>query len=85
MYRDEWAPDAATIYRELPKRLQARIDEAILDVCADPLRARNVKALKGPLKGKYRRRVGDWRLIYALEHDTKIVRVLALTDRRDAY
>jgi mRNA interferase RelE/StbE len=45
----------------------------------------NIKALKGELAGRYRYRVGDYRVIYRIDDDAADVIVLLIKHRRDAY
>jgi mRNA interferase RelE/StbE len=69
----------------LQEKQKDRIDRAMQILCADPRMATQIKALRGRLKGKLRLRVGDWRVIFTVDHQQQEVSVLALTDRRDAY
>lgn len=41
--------------------------------------------LKGKFKGKYKLKVGDWRVIYSFEHTTQIITVYAIRHRREVY
>ncbi len=41
--------------------------------------------LKGKFEGKYKLRVGDWRVIYSYEHTTKIITVYAIRHRSEVY
>jgi mRNA interferase RelE/StbE len=41
--------------------------------------------LKGKFKGKYKLRVGDWRVIYSFEHSTQIITIYAVRHRREVY
>ncbi|QII09500.1 type II toxin-antitoxin system mRNA interferase toxin, RelE/StbE family [Candidatus Kuenenia stuttgartiensis] len=36
-------------------------------------------------KGKYKLRVGDWRVIYSFEHTTQIITVYAVRHRSEVY
>jgi mRNA-degrading endonuclease RelE of RelBE toxin-antitoxin system len=44
----------------------------------------DVKALKGPLKGRYRLRVGKWRIFFGLDQPDRIV-VSDIDNRGQAY
>jgi len=41
--------------------------------------------LKGIFKGKYKLRVGDWRVIYSFEHTTQLITVYAVRHRSEVY
>ena len=85
MYRARWAKPALRTYDRLNGDAQRRVLSAIRDLCADPFDAANVKALSGPLKGKYRRRVGDLRIIYSLDSTAKELYVLTIDWRGNVY
>ena len=44
----------------------------------------DVKALKGALKGRYRLRIGKWRVFFSLDQPGKVV-VTAVDNRGEAY
>lgn len=85
MYRDRWAPRPAKVYQSLPRELQIAVTDAVRRICEDPVSAPGVKPLKGPLRGKRRVRVGDYRLIYAHDPRLRVVDILVLDHRRDVY
>ena len=85
LYRDSWSPAAAKAYEKRSPELKRRIDDALDEILADPRHAPNVKPLKGELRGIFRRRIGDWRLFFSIDHVEHVVRVLVLSDRKDAY
>ncbi len=62
--------------------IRKRIVRALDRLADDPRNAANVKVLHG---GSYRLRVGDYRIIYALEDDLLIVLVVKVGHRRDVY
>jgi mRNA interferase RelE/StbE len=41
--------------------------------------------LKGELSSIYRYRIGDYRLFYTIDFDKKLVFILDITHRKDAY
>ena len=41
--------------------------------------------LKGQFKGKYKLRVGDWRVIYSFEHSSQLITIYAVRHRREVY
>jgi mRNA interferase RelE/StbE len=61
----------------------ARIDRKILALSDNP-RPSGCKKLRG-YKDLWRIRVGDWRVVYIINDDTKIVAVTRIAHRRDVY
>jgi mRNA interferase RelE/StbE len=43
------------------------------------------RALTGQWRGLYRLRVGDYRVIYALDHNARVITVVAIGHRSDIY
>ena len=71
----------------LDKKLQGRILEALTDLSQTPMRLRGdtMKPLSGELLGKWRYRIGDYRLIYAPDERAHTVLLLAVFPRGTAY
>lgn len=76
-------------FERLDASIQKRIHKALLMLLEDLSAAR--KALRGDHKslvnraGERRLRVGDWRVIYRLEHARLVVLVLDLGSRGQVY
>ena len=67
--------------KRLPRDRQVRIARAIDEMEANPL-AGDVKPLKGPeWKGRYRKRVGPYRIIFSVDHKVKLVAISAILIR----
>jgi mRNA interferase RelE/StbE len=64
----------------LPQRFQERIARAIDELEADPFRG-DVLPLRGRYQGRYRKRVGRYRIIFRLRHDERIVEISAILSR----
>ena len=79
-YRLEIAEEALAQVRALPKEQRRRIGQK-LDTLQTDL-AGDVKKLAGQ-PGKYRLRVGSFRVLFTLESDLILVHVVK--DRKDAY
>jgi mRNA interferase RelE/StbE len=60
-----------------------RIDRKILALADNP-RPAGCKKLKG-FKDQWRIRVGDWRVLYIIDADTKTVTVMHVAHRREVY
>jgi mRNA-degrading endonuclease RelE of RelBE toxin-antitoxin system len=69
--------------KKLPRDRQARLEWAIDEMEEDPF-GRDVKPLKGPQwKGRYRKRVGAYRIIFTVDHKTKRVAISAILLRSE--
>jgi len=69
-------------YRRLHGRLRDRIAAAIDGLADDPRPGGSVK-LAG--RNDYRIRVGDYRIVYAVDGDERLVLVARIAHRREVY
>jgi mRNA interferase RelE/StbE len=67
----------------LDDRLFTRIDRKILALAGDP-RPAGCKKLRG-YKDQWRIRVGDWRVLYIINDEAKVVSVTRIAHRGEAY
>ncbi len=74
------------------KSALALLDKTVAQMILDKLKwflqnieAANFKPLEGNLSGMYRLRVGDWRVIYEINHNDKVVTVHKVGHRREIY
>ena len=74
-YRIEVRPAALRALRKLDRDVRPRIEGAIALLAEDPR-----PPASRPLRGRpgYRVRVGDYRIIYTVEHEVLLVVVVAL-------
>ncbi len=79
-YRLRIGDEALAQLREMPKEQRRRIGQR-LDALQHGLQG-DVRKLAGQV-GKYRLRVGDYRILFALEKD--LIFVHQVKDRKDAY
>jgi len=86
-WKIEIKPTAEKSYHKLAKRTRKRIKETLLKLeeSNNPLLQKNVRALTGQLKGDYRLRVGDWRILFTPDKQQKIIYVYAILPRGQAY
>lgn len=68
----------------LPRDVLLRVDAAILAL-ADRPRPHGVVKLKGTKGDRWRVRVGDYRVLYAIDDRRKTVEVARVLHRREAY
>lgn len=85
MYRVVLSDSARRFYEKAVASLQRKLDRCFQVLAQDPYRQPNIKRLKGRLKGYYRYRVGDYRVIYRVEEANRLVIVALIVHRSDAY
>lgn len=76
---------AKRVYDKASKDIKQRFDTCFEDLEKNPIYGKNIKPLTGQLKGLIRYRVGNWRLIYRLFKEKKIVEIVAILPRGDVY
>lgn len=81
-YQIEFLPTARKELASLPKQIQQRIAAKLEQLKIDPYLP-GVKALKNG--GRFRLRVGDYRIIYRVEFDRLIILIVKVGHRRDVY
>jgi mRNA interferase RelE/StbE len=75
-------PEAARAYRRLQGPMRTRVGDAIDALSADP-RPRGAVKLAG--RDDFRIRVGDHRIVYAVDDAQRIVLVARIAHRREVY
>jgi len=77
----ELTDDAKEDLRNVPKAIQKRVARAFDRMQTDPFQG-DVKALQGDeWKGVLRRRLGDYRILFLLDSEQHIVRILRIAVR----
>lgn len=86
-WKIEIKPNAEKHYLRLDKKTKKRIKDALmkLEKEENPFIWSNVKALTGELKGDFRLRVGNWRVLFTPNEKCKILHVYAILPRGKAY
>jgi len=77
-------PAAKKALARLPKDRQRVIDSHILSLADNP-RPAGAIPLKGEVRGLWRLRVGDWRILYQIQNRELIVLVVDIGHRSDVY
>jgi mRNA-degrading endonuclease RelE of RelBE toxin-antitoxin system len=83
-----WQLVVAKPARRAVDRLPAKVAIAVLDFLLGPLLAnpeRVSKPLRGELAGLHSARVGTYRVVYEINHDDRVVRVVYIDHRADVY
>ena len=74
----ELTTDAEQDLRKLPKAIHDRVARVLTQMQSDPFQG-NVKALHGEeWKGVFRRRIGDYRLLFSVNYVNRTVSVLRI-------
>ena len=63
----------AKTYNKLDDKTAARINKALDALKENPFYGKDIKRLRGNLKGRYRLRVGEYRIVYRVEEEEKVV------------
>jgi len=84
MYLVQYSREALKVLRRLPSNTRATILGKVEALAVDPLAPNNnVKALTG--RAGFRLRVGDWRVIYDLDHGLQVLAVERVGPRGSVY
>ena len=84
-YDVQLSPHAARQYKKLDPSITPAIQAGIDALQHAPLAGSKVKRLKGRLHAYYRYRVGDYRIVYAVDQRTHGVYVDYIQHRREVY
>ena len=86
-WRIDVHPSAEKRYLRLDSTTRRRLKAVLLDLqgADQPLGHPRVRPLKGGLKGDYRIRVGNWRILLTPDLKTRVLHVYAILPRGAAY
>lgn len=83
-YEIDWASSALRALNRLPEKIGTACVEFVYGGLAEnPHRVGH--ALRFDLEGKHSARRGDFRIVYAIDDDRRLVTVLAVDHRSDVY
>jgi mRNA interferase RelE/StbE len=90
MYRifltNEFLKQLIKIDSRIRKGLEKKIEEYISpQLKQEPHFGKNVKKLRGYVPETWRYRIGSFRLFYIIDEAEKIVALISIDDRKDAY
>ena len=83
MYKLAIKKSAKKEFNGLPDSIFLAIDKGILSLITNPMPYPQSKALKGD--NKRRLRVGDYRVVYFVDEQQKIITILSVRHRKDVY
>jgi mRNA interferase RelE/StbE len=84
MYKLDFTDEGKTTFASLDKDIAQRILNK-LKWFLQNIEAVNFMPLEGNLSGLYKLRVGDWRVIYEVDHKRKIVTIHKSGHRKEIY
>ena len=85
MYKVVLLPKAERTFARADAVLAKKLARGFESLEVDPSRHPNIKPLVGALKGLFRFRVGDYRIVYQIDVKSEIVYVVRIAHRREAY
>ena len=85
MYKIELSLKSAKFYQKADTITAKRLNLAFSRLAEDPFQQYNIKKLSGELKGSYRLRLGDMRIIYSVDEAKNIVYIEVIGFRGDIY
>jgi len=85
MYELLLAHDARRFYERAEPPLVRRLHRCFERLRQNPYEHPNIKRLRGPLVGYLRYRLGDWRVVYAVNEEKRVVTVLLIAHRSRVY
>lgn len=83
MYKVAFDKEAEKEFLRLDKAAQELVATKLLDLQKGNFS--NDKALSGKHKGKYRKRAGDYRVIYLRENELVLITIIRVAHRREVY
>ena len=84
MYELRITDEARSDFKSLPMRMQVRAQDVFQRLVRWP-DVSGAKALRGKLKGAYRIRTGDWRVLFNVDELAGRVTVFRIANCRDVY
>jgi mRNA interferase RelE/StbE len=85
MYEVVLTREAQRTYRKADTPLTRKLNHCFENLSRDPYSHPNIKRLTGTLRGLFRYRVGDWRVVYSIGEEDEQVIVLVIVHRSGAY
>lgn len=84
MFEVRITPEARANFLALNRPMQARVQEIFQRLTRWP-NVSGAKPLRRELKGAYRIRTGDWRVLFTIDEPAERITVFRIDNRRDVY
>ena len=81
MYEVQLSPEAQVFYNKTSLATVKKINKCLLILEQSPYNHPNVTALRGNLTGRHRYCIGDYRIVYLVDEDSKVVSVTLIAHR----
>ena len=85
MYEVLLSSEAQIFYNKTSFATVKKINKCLLILEQTPYNHPNITALRGNLAGRYRYRIGDYRIVYLVDEDSKVVSVTLIAHRSKVY
>jgi mRNA interferase RelE/StbE len=85
MYEVRLSPESQNFYNKTSLATVKKINKCLLILEQSPYNHPNITALRGNLTGRYRYRIGDYRIVYLVDEDSKVVSVTLIAHRSKVY
>ncbi|ODS41997.1 MAG: addiction module toxin RelE [Candidatus Altiarchaeales archaeon IMC4] len=82
-YKVEWKKSAVKELKKIDSKYIHRIIEAVEPLTDDPFPPQTRKLVES--KSSYRIRIGDYRVVYGVDTENKIISIYRVRHRKDAY
>jgi mRNA interferase RelE/StbE len=82
-YRIQFKASAAKEFKKLPLSVKQRVSISLDNLQQNP-RPSGVKKLQGE-QALYRVRVGEYRIVFTIDDDEKIIKITRIRHRQDVY
>ena len=85
MYEIVLTRKAQKTYQQVNNSLVSKLNRCFEQLSQNPYQHPNIKRLKGKLKGRFRYRIGDYRIVYKIDDEKKLVTILLIASRGEVY
>ena len=85
MYEVLLADEALRTYRSVGSPLLKKLNRCFDNLSLNPYSHPNIKRLTGVLRGRFRYRIGDWRIVYRVNQQRMRVTILVIAHRGSVY
>lgn len=85
MYEIVLSKGAKLVYDTADARFVLRLHRCFEQLPVNPHRHPNIHPLTGRLAGRWRYRLGNWRIVYTIDENARHVTVLLIIQRARAY